>query len=214
MSTLQSTTRRLRARLTYANVMSTLAVVLVLGTGTAYAAGSIGSRQVIDNSLRSIDVKNDNLTGTDLKNGSLGTPELSGATINGLLPRAGSSGGGGNVVDTDDSDGYQPLINSEVRPGNQMMVFAGHVTNSTGSPIDLRCNVFVNNTNDVVGDGDDTVGNTVETTVPANGSEAVVITGVRDVFAISDAVVACVASSAPGLLLSGYLSHVETETLP
>jgi hypothetical protein len=214
MSTLLHTARRLRGRLTYANVMSTLAVVLVLGTGTAYAAGSIGSRQVIDNSLRSIDIRDDNLKSVDVRNGTLGTADLSDGAVNGLLPRGGSSGGGGNVVDTDDSDGFQPLILEGVQPGNQMVVFAGHVTNSSGSPIDLECAVFVNNTNDVVGDGDDIVGNKIVTTVPADSSQSLAITGVRDVFAISDAVLACVASAQPGLVVSGFLSHVETETLP
>lgn len=75
---LRTTARRLRARLTYANVTSTLAVFLLLGTGTAYAAGSIGSKQVIDNSLRGIDIRNGTLTEADIADGRVGSAEVAG----------------------------------------------------------------------------------------------------------------------------------------
>ena len=38
----------LRSLLTYSNVVSTLALVLALGGGTAYAAARIGSADIID----------------------------------------------------------------------------------------------------------------------------------------------------------------------
>lgn len=206
MSTLQHTARRLRARLTYANVMSTLAVVLILGTGTAYAAGSIGSRQVIDNSLRSIDIRNDNLTGTDTRNGTLGAAELSDAARNQLLPGGGSSGGGSVVNDTDGSDGWQTIMSNDIAAGNQMVVFAGQAINTAGGSLDLQCEMTVNN--------GDRVGNLVDITVPAGATEAIAIAGGRDVFGSSQLVVACLASAAPGLSVSGSVMHVETETVP
>lgn len=48
---------RLRTRLSYANVVATLALFIALG-GSAYAigAGTIGSREVRDNSLRPRDI--------------------------------------------------------------------------------------------------------------------------------------------------------------
>ncbi len=42
--------RSLRSRLTYANVMATLALFVALG-GTSYAAAKIGSAQIKDNSI-------------------------------------------------------------------------------------------------------------------------------------------------------------------
>ena len=48
---------RLRSRLTYANVMSTIAVFAALGTGGAYAADTIGSADIIDDSILSQDIK-------------------------------------------------------------------------------------------------------------------------------------------------------------
>jgi hypothetical protein len=59
----------------YANVASTLALVVALG-GTSYAAvaipkNSVGSKQIIDSSVKSRDVKNGSLKGVDFKAGQI-----------------------------------------------------------------------------------------------------------------------------------------------
>jgi hypothetical protein len=59
---------KLRARLTYANVVATLALFLALG-GSSYAAIKITSRNVPKDALTGADIKN--LTGKDVKNNSL-----------------------------------------------------------------------------------------------------------------------------------------------
>jgi hypothetical protein len=94
--------RRLRERFTYANVMSTLAVFLVLGTGTAYATHElIKSSDVVDETLISADLKNgsavkssdvinDSLEGADIKEGTLGQVQT--ATLGGLGRTAASTG--------------------------------------------------------------------------------------------------------------------------
>jgi hypothetical protein len=59
---------RVMERLTYANVMSTLALCLAL-TGSAVAAGVPGmitSRRIVDNTIQSRDVKNGDLLAADL----------------------------------------------------------------------------------------------------------------------------------------------------
>lgn len=58
--------RTLRQRLTYANVMSTLAVFVALG-GSSYAAVRIRSADIANNSVRGIDVRNRTLGERDLK---------------------------------------------------------------------------------------------------------------------------------------------------
>ena len=60
----------MRRALSYANVMATLALFVALG-GTGYAAMTITSKDVRDNSLKSADVKNGSLKSADVKNGSL-----------------------------------------------------------------------------------------------------------------------------------------------
>ena len=62
-------------RLTYANVMSTLAMFLVLGGG-AYAAStlprnSVGARQIKPNAVSSSKIKDGSLQGKDFKPGQL-----------------------------------------------------------------------------------------------------------------------------------------------
>ena len=70
--------RYMRTHLTYANVMSTIAVVATLGTGTAYAAARIGSADVIDNSLRTVDVRDGTLTGADIGLDKVGSADVAG----------------------------------------------------------------------------------------------------------------------------------------
>jgi hypothetical protein len=67
---------KILARLSYANVMATLALFFALG-GSAYAVATIGSGDIINNSIRGKDVRNGTLTGKDHKSGVL-TPKLYG----------------------------------------------------------------------------------------------------------------------------------------
>jgi hypothetical protein len=53
-------------RPTYGNVAGTLALLIAM-SGTAYAAASVGSADVIDDSLRSVDLKNGAVKQVDLK---------------------------------------------------------------------------------------------------------------------------------------------------
>lgn len=62
---------RLRPRLTYANVVATLALVLAIGGASAFAAsqlpkGSVGTRQLKKNAVTGAKVKNGSLTGADI----------------------------------------------------------------------------------------------------------------------------------------------------
>jgi hypothetical protein len=57
---------RLRARLTYANVVATLALFVALG-GSSYAALTITGKNVRDGSLTGKDVKKNSLTGADVR---------------------------------------------------------------------------------------------------------------------------------------------------
>ena len=61
---------RLRRHLSYANVVASLALFIALG-GTSYAAFTITSKQVRNNSLTGADIKNSSVSTADVKNGSL-----------------------------------------------------------------------------------------------------------------------------------------------
>src|SRR6266508_1237762 len=63
---------RLRGRLTYANVVATMALFIALG-GSSYAALSISGRDVRDGSLTGRDIKRNSLTGRQIREARLGT---------------------------------------------------------------------------------------------------------------------------------------------
>lgn len=69
----------LAGRLSYANVIATLALFIALGGG-AYALNlpksSVGSKQIKDNGVKSKDVKDADLTGVDLADGAIAGAEL------------------------------------------------------------------------------------------------------------------------------------------
>ena len=62
-------------RLTYANVMSSVAVFMILGGG-AYAAATIGTREIRNNGVRTQDVKDGNLRGRDFIRRAFGRREV------------------------------------------------------------------------------------------------------------------------------------------
>jgi hypothetical protein len=62
----------LRHRLTYANVMATLALFIALG-GTSYAALKITSKDIVNRTIKGGDVAKDSLGGTEIKESRLQT---------------------------------------------------------------------------------------------------------------------------------------------
>jgi hypothetical protein len=101
----------MRRHLTYANVISTLCLFIVLGgTSWAVASGTIGSREIKNGSVRSVDIKNGQVTGADVDNGSLGSKDFAkgklpagprGAT--GLQGPAGAAGATNLTIRSTDS---------------------------------------------------------------------------------------------------------------
>jgi hypothetical protein len=61
---------KIRSKLTYANVMATIAVFIALG-GSSYAAITVTGKNVKNGSLTGKDIKNSSLTTSDMKNRSL-----------------------------------------------------------------------------------------------------------------------------------------------
>ncbi len=73
--------RRLRAHLTYANVVSTLCLMLALG-GTAYASHLIVTTgDIVDASLRGIDFADGGLTGTDVAAGTVQPAQIRNGSV-------------------------------------------------------------------------------------------------------------------------------------
>ena len=70
-------------RLGLPHLVVVLAVALVLGSGTAYAAKQITSKNIKNNTVKSVDIKDGNLTGTDVADASLSTSDVLDGTLTG-----------------------------------------------------------------------------------------------------------------------------------
>jgi hypothetical protein len=81
-----ATVQQIRQRLTYANVMSSLAVFLVLGGGAAYAAKKIGSNELQGGAVTSAKIKRSAVNTSKLKAGAVTTAKIAkGAVTYGRL---------------------------------------------------------------------------------------------------------------------------------
>jgi hypothetical protein len=124
--------KKIRKRITYANVMSSIAVFLVIGGASAFAAthlgkNSVGTKQLKNNAVTTAKIKKNAVTGAKVKDGS-----LTGADINlgalGTVPSAANANtvGGNSVV----------LINFQANPGTP----ATQILNLDGFTLTAACN--------------------------------------------------------------------------
>lgn len=95
--------KRSRGKFTYANVMSTLSVFLLLGGASAFAAtqlakNSVGSVQLKKNAVTAAKIKNGAVTGAKVKDGSLTGADLAAGSVTGTQLGA-NSVDSGKVVD-------------------------------------------------------------------------------------------------------------------
>jgi hypothetical protein len=67
---------RIRAHLTYANVMATLAFFIAAGGGTAWAVNEWTGANIVDGSLTTADYKNNDIRSGDIRNFSLGNGDF------------------------------------------------------------------------------------------------------------------------------------------
>jgi hypothetical protein len=119
-----------RARLTYANVVATLALFIAIG-GTSYAAITITGKNVKDSSLTGVDIKDSTLTGADVKNGSLVAADFAaGALPAGAQGPAGAAGAQG-ATGPKGEKGEQGEKGDKGAPG------ATSVTRRTGTVINV-----------------------------------------------------------------------------
>jgi hypothetical protein len=132
--------RKLRTHLTYANVMSTLAVFLLLGGASAYAAKKqtqkIGSTQIKASAVIASKIKNEAVTTAKLKNAAVTNGKLAAAAVGTANIAAGAVGTGNIAADAvtgaqvnESTLGEVPSANS-ANPG----VFAKVNSNGITSP--------------------------------------------------------------------------------
>jgi hypothetical protein len=62
---------RLRSKLTFANVCSFLALLIALGTGSAYAANTVFSSDIVDGQVKTADIGNNQVKAPDIAAGAV-----------------------------------------------------------------------------------------------------------------------------------------------
>jgi hypothetical protein len=115
---------RMRQRLSFANVVSVIALVVALGGG-AYAAvalpkNSVGSKQLKKNAVTNAKIGKNAVTGAKVKNGSLTGLDINLAT----LPKVGSAANADNAAHAVNADNATNATNAANATN------AGHATNA------------------------------------------------------------------------------------
>ncbi len=84
--------KQIRKRITYANVMSSIAVFLVLGGASAYAAKKIGSNEIKGNSITTGKIKKNAITASKIKKNSIITAKIKNGAVTGPKINLGTLG--------------------------------------------------------------------------------------------------------------------------
>jgi hypothetical protein len=84
--------KQIRKRITYANVMSSIAVFLVLGGASAYAAKKIGSNEIKGNSITTGKIKKEAVSASKIKKNSITTSKIANGAVTGAKLNLGTVG--------------------------------------------------------------------------------------------------------------------------
>ena len=85
-------TTRFREKLTYANVTATLALVLALGGGTAWAASKVRTRHLGHHAVTGAKLDTNAVTASKIRNGTVGTDDVKDGSLGGADIQDGSLG--------------------------------------------------------------------------------------------------------------------------
>jgi hypothetical protein len=96
--------KQIRKRLTYANVMSSIAVFLVLGGASAYAAKKIGSNEIKGNSITTGKIKKEAVSASKLKKNSVTTAKIADGAVTGQKLNLGTIGAVPNAIHANTAD--------------------------------------------------------------------------------------------------------------
>jgi hypothetical protein len=126
--------QRIRSHFTYANVISTICLFLVLGGATAFAAGqlgknTVGSKQLKKGAVTAAKIKKETITATQVKNDSLTGAQINESTL-GTVPSATSAGTASSAKTANSAES----ANSAAVASSLTAAEAVHVVGAAGQP--------------------------------------------------------------------------------
>ena len=96
--------KQIRKRITYANVMSSIAVFLVLGGASAYAAKKIGSNEIKGNSITTGKIKKEAVSASKIKKNAVTTVKIANGAVTGAKLNLGTVGTVPNAAHANTAD--------------------------------------------------------------------------------------------------------------
>jgi hypothetical protein len=127
--------KQIRKRLTYANVMSSLAVFLVLGGATAFAASKIGANELKANSVLTGKIKKEAVTTSKVKQNAINSSRIAdgAVTTSKLADVAVATGKIATGAVTTGKIADDAVTGAKVNEGSLSEVPSANVANSAGS---------------------------------------------------------------------------------
>jgi len=133
----------IRRHLSYANVTATLALVFAMAGGAAYAVDKVNSRDIVNASIRSIDLKNHKgVRGVDVKRNSLTGRQIDEGTLKtSSIARVAGSQTGGCVPRVTPVNCVQMSL-ALSRPSRVLVIATGN-QESLGGPAQASCRMRI-----------------------------------------------------------------------
>jgi hypothetical protein len=129
--------RRTRRHVTFANVASGLALVIALSTGTAYAANTVFSTDIVDGEVKTVDIHGDAVSNAKLHDNAVKTPQIDADAVDGSKVLDGSLSG----LDIADASITGTDISSASITGNDILtgsIFGSDIADHTLTTSDLN----------------------------------------------------------------------------
>lgn len=138
---------KIKDKFNYSNVASSVALVIAVSGvgGVAYAAGvaknSVGSPQIKNGQVKTIDLGADSVTGPKVKSGSLSKSDLNGKAKQAFTAGPAAFHDDLNFHNLSSGDPDTTIFEFTVPAGNYLVSASGTITNTGGDTNDFTCEV-------------------------------------------------------------------------
>ena len=132
--------KQIRKRITYANVMSSIAVFLVLGGASAYAAKKIGSNEIQGNSITTGKIKKNAITSSKIKSNSITTAKIKNGAVTGPKVNVTNLGKVPSATNADNATNWSRYFTSGIKKasaGQTVTIFTVGPFTATGHCVDV-----------------------------------------------------------------------------